>query len=155
MVLIVAIIGMIIIMVRERNRVLVIETEAQTIHRVQHNGNIVQHHITILSTYGETALSWEEEDFANYHSLRLHIDSMLQAMHKGYEEFELSKRKLVGSKNRPIGTNRIYTLERRQVIQKKWKYSHFIRNNRVSAALLSQFKVHYDFRIQYTQSFSY
>lgn len=87
MVLIVAIIGMIIIMVRERNRVLVIETEAQTIHRVQHNGNIVQHHITILSTYGETALSWEEEDFANYHSLRLHIDSMLQAMHKGYEEF--------------------------------------------------------------------
>ena len=46
----------------------------------------------------------------------------------------------------------IYTLERRQVIQKKWKYSHFIRNNRVSAALLSQFKVHYDFRIQYTQS---
>lgn len=59
MVLIVAIIGMIIIMVRERNRVLVIETEAQTIHRVQHNGNIVQHHITILSTYGETALSWE------------------------------------------------------------------------------------------------
>ena len=78
---------MIIIMVRERNRVLVIETEAQTIHRVQHNGNIVQHHITILSTYGETALSWEEEDFANYHSLRLHIDSMLQAMHKGYEEF--------------------------------------------------------------------
>ena len=27
-------------------------------------------------------------------------------------------------------------LERRQVIQKKWKYSHFIRNNRVSAALL-------------------
>ena len=30
MVLIVAIIGMIIIMVRERNRVLVIETEAQT-----------------------------------------------------------------------------------------------------------------------------
>lgn len=53
MVLIVAIIGMIIIMVRERNRVLVIETEAQTIHRVQHNGNIVQHHITILSTYGK------------------------------------------------------------------------------------------------------
>ena len=87
MVLIVAIIGMIIIMVRERNRVLVIETEAQTIHRVQHNGNIVQHHITILSTYGETALSWEEEDFANYHSLRLHIDSIMQAMHKGYEEF--------------------------------------------------------------------
>lgn len=38
MVLIVAIIGMIIIMVRERNRVLVIETEAQTIYRVQHNG---------------------------------------------------------------------------------------------------------------------
>lgn len=37
-------------------------------------------------------------------------------------------------------------------MQKKWKYSHFIRNNRVSAALLSQFKVHYDFRIQYTQS---
>ena len=83
MVLIVAIIGMIIIMVRERNRVLVIETEAQTIHRVQHNGNIVQHHITILSTYGETALSWEEEDFANYHSLRLHIDSMLQPCTRG------------------------------------------------------------------------
>ena len=39
MVLIVAIIGMIIIMVRERNRVLVIETEAQTIHRVQHTAN--------------------------------------------------------------------------------------------------------------------
>lgn len=32
---------------------------------------------------------------------------------------ELSKRKLVGSKNRPIGTNRIYTLERRRIIQMK------------------------------------
>lgn len=86
-VLIMVIIGMIIIMMRERNRVLEIETEARAIRQVQHNGNIVHHHITILATYGETAISWEEEDFANYHSLRLRIDSMLQAMHKGYEEF--------------------------------------------------------------------
>lgn len=58
-------------------------------------------------------------------------------------------------KNRPIGTNRIYILERRQVIQKKWKYSHFIRNNRVSAALLSQFKVHYDLEYNIPNRFSY
>ena len=119
MVLIVVIIGMIIIMVRERNRVLVIETEAQTIHRVQHNGNIVQHHITILSTYGETALSWEEEDFANYHSLRLHIDSMLQAMHKGYEEFvsQRTVRKVCNSLIYQRKLNRVQLFVKRKVLQ--------------------------------------
>lgn len=36
---------------------------------------------------GETALAWEGEDFENYCSLRMRVDTMLQSMHKENREF--------------------------------------------------------------------
>lgn len=78
---------MVATLLHERNRVLGIETETQVIHEIQHNGNTIHRHITILATYGETALAWNEEDYTTYRSLRLRVDSMMLAMQRGNEEF--------------------------------------------------------------------
>ena len=87
-VLLMAIIGsMVAVLLHERNRVMAIEDDMQAIHEVQHNGNTVLRYITILATYGETALAWDEEDYTAYRSLRLRVDSMMLAMQRGSEEF--------------------------------------------------------------------
>lgn len=78
---------MAVTLLHEHNRVIAIEDDMQAIHQVQRNGNTVHRHITVLATYGETALAWNEDDYAAYHSLRLRVDTMLQTMHKGNEEF--------------------------------------------------------------------
>lgn len=75
------------VLLYERKRVQEIEDETMAIRQVKRDGNIILRHITILATYGETAIAWDEEDYAHYHSLRLHVDSMLQAMQGGNEEF--------------------------------------------------------------------
>ena len=85
--LMVIIVSMVATLLHERNRVLGIETETQVIHEIQHNGNTIHRHITILATYGETALAWNEEDYTTYRSLRLRVDSMMLAMQRGNEEF--------------------------------------------------------------------
>ena len=83
-----AVIGsMAAVLLHERHRVQEIENGTMAVRQVQYNGNTVHRHITILATYGETALAWEEEDFMAYRSLRLYVDSMLQSMNKGNEEF--------------------------------------------------------------------
>ena len=73
--LMVIIVSMVATLLHERNRVLGIETETQVIHEIQHNGNTIHRHITILATYGETALAWNEEDYTTYRSLRLRVDA--------------------------------------------------------------------------------
>lgn len=35
---------------------------------------------------GETAIAWEKEDFEDYRSLRLRVDTMLQTMHEERQE---------------------------------------------------------------------
>ena len=83
-----AVIGsMVAVLFHERRRVQEIEKEAMEVWQVQHDISTVQRHITILGTYGETALAWDKEDLDRYHLLRLHVDSMLQAMHGGSNEF--------------------------------------------------------------------
>ncbi len=79
--------SMVAVLLHERNRVMAIEGDMQAIHKVQRNGNTIHRHITILATYGETALAWEDEDFEDYHLLRLRVDTMLQTMQSGSEEF--------------------------------------------------------------------
>lgn len=74
-------------MLHERNRACEIEAETESIHHVQQNVNSAHRYITLLAMSGETALTWEEEDFENYRSLRLRVDSMLQSMHKENREF--------------------------------------------------------------------
>lgn len=79
--------SMVAVLLHERNRVMAIEGDMQAIHKVQRNGSTIHRHITILATYGETALAWEDEDFENYHSLRICVDTMLQTIHNGNEKF--------------------------------------------------------------------
>lgn len=74
-------------MLHERNRVVGIESEMKHIHRVQHDVNTAHRYITLLAMRGETALAWEEEDFEDYRSLRLRVDTMLQTMQDSNEEF--------------------------------------------------------------------
>lgn len=74
-------------LLHERTRVLDIESEMKRIHRVQRDVNTAHRHITLLAMRGETALAWDEEDFENYRSLRLRVDSMMLAMQGGKEEF--------------------------------------------------------------------
>lgn len=69
-------------LLNERSRVFWIESEMKRIHRVQHNVNSAHRYITLLAMRGETALAWEEEDFENYRSLRMRVDTMLQSMYR-------------------------------------------------------------------------
>lgn len=86
--LLMAIIGsMAATLLHERNRVIGIESEMKHIHRVQHDVNTAHRYITLLAMRGETAIAWEKEDFEDYRSLRLRVDTMLQTMQSGSEEF--------------------------------------------------------------------
>ena len=87
-ILLVAVIGsMAATLLHECSRVFEIETEMRHLDLVQRDVNTAHKYITLLAMRGETALAWEEDDFEDYRSLRLRVDTMLQAMHKGYEEF--------------------------------------------------------------------
>lgn len=87
-VVLVAVIGsMAATLLHERNRVFEIESEMKRIHRVHHDVNTAHRYITLLAMRGETAIAWEEEDFENYHLLRLRVDTMLQTMQSGSKEF--------------------------------------------------------------------
>lgn len=77
-VLVVVIGSMVAIILHERKRVLAIEAETGFIHQVQHNMNMIYYSITQLTIRGETAIAWQEEDLADYHLFRLHVDSMLE-----------------------------------------------------------------------------
>ena len=91
MVLVAVIGSMTATLLHERNRVFEIEYEIKYIHRVQHNVNTAHRYITHLSTYGETVMAWDDNDFANYHLYRLYVDSTLQNMNKDYEGFVNNK----------------------------------------------------------------
>ena len=83
-----AVIGsMVAILFHERNRVHEIKNEMLGIKNLQHDVSAVHRHITILSTHGETAVGWDEKNIADYRSLRLHVDSMLNEMSDKYNEF--------------------------------------------------------------------
>lgn len=82
-VVLVAVIGsMAATLLHERNRVVGIESEMKRIHRVQHDVNTAHRYITLLAMRGETVIAWEEEDFKDYRSLHLRVDTMLQSMYR-------------------------------------------------------------------------
>ena len=107
-VILVAVIGsMAATLLYERNRVVGIESEMKRIHRVQHDVNTAHRYITLLAMRGETAIAWEKEDFEDYRSLRLRVDTMLQTMQSGSEEFVSrvqidTLRHLLASKSKPL-----------------------------------------------------
>lgn len=84
-VLLAIITGMVAVLFHERSRVNAIESETVAIRQVRRDANTIQRHISVLASLGETVLSWTEEDFGKYRTLRLCTDSLLQAIHG--EEF--------------------------------------------------------------------
>ena len=84
----VAVIGsMAAILLHEHNRVEKIENEAMAVRQIHRDVNTAHRYITLLAMHGETALAWEDENFEDYRSLRLRVDSMLSVMQSGSEEF--------------------------------------------------------------------
>ena len=76
-ILLVAVIGsMAATLLHERSRVFEIETEMRHLDLVQRDVNTAHKYITLLAMRGETALAWEEDDFEDYRSLRLRVDTM-------------------------------------------------------------------------------
>ena len=80
-VILMAVIGsMAAILLFDRARIKEIEEESTEIRSIRRNINTVHRHITRLATLGESVIGWEEADSTRYHALRLHTDSLLQAL---------------------------------------------------------------------------
>lgn len=87
-IILIAVIGsMAAIMFHERNRVQDIESEITEIREANRTINTAHRHITVLATLGESAITWDEEDYRKYQIRRLRIDSLLQILQRDYEEF--------------------------------------------------------------------
>ena len=87
-VILIAVIGsMAAIMFHERNRVHDIEDEITEIREANLTINAAHRHITILATLGESAITWDEEDFQKYQLRRQKVDSLLQILQRDYSEF--------------------------------------------------------------------
>ena len=52
---------MVAIVLHERSRVQDIEDESLVLYKIQRNINTAHRYITMLATYGESAIAWDEE----------------------------------------------------------------------------------------------
>lgn len=87
-IILIAVIGsMAATMFHERIRVHRIEKEISDIREA--NRTIIAAHrfITVLATLGESAITWDKEDYYRYHKHRLKADSLLQILQQNYERF--------------------------------------------------------------------
>ena len=88
--LLMVIIGcMVAIVLHERNRVQDIENESFVLYQTQRNINSAHRYVTILATYGESAIAWDEEDCIAYHERRLRTDSLLLILREQCKDFIL------------------------------------------------------------------
>lgn len=95
----IAVIGsMAAIMLHERNRVGKIEWEMLRLREANRAINAAHRHITVLATLGESAITWDGEDYRRYRLRRQKVDSLLSALQENYKEFVPSE---------PIGTLRL------------------------------------------------
>lgn len=79
--------SMVATILHERSRVQEIEKESITVYQTQRNINVAHRYITILATYGESAISWNEEDCVIYRERRLRTDSLLQVLQEQCMDF--------------------------------------------------------------------
>ncbi len=87
-IILIAVIGsMAAILFYERNRVQNIESETTEIREANRTINAAHRHITVLATLGESAITWDDEDYLKYQVRRLRIDSLLQILQRDYEDF--------------------------------------------------------------------
>lgn len=88
--LLMVIIGcMVAIVLHERNRVQDIEDESLVLYQTQRNINAAHRYVTILATYGESTIAWDEEDCIAYHERRLRTDSLLLILREQCKDFIL------------------------------------------------------------------
>lgn len=78
---------MVAIVLYERNRVQDIEKESLALYQTQRNINTVHCYVTILATYGESAITWDEDDCITYHDRHLRTDSLLVILKEQCKEF--------------------------------------------------------------------
>ncbi len=71
----------------ERHRVLGIEKESLALYQTQRNINTAHRYVTILSTYGESAIAWDKDDCIAYHDRRLQTDSLLLILREQCKDF--------------------------------------------------------------------
>lgn len=86
-VLMAVIISMAAILFHERKRVCEIESEVATINQVRRDISAAHHQITILSSFGESVIGWDEDDARKYRERRLKVDSLLEQMKRGCSDF--------------------------------------------------------------------
>ena len=100
----IAVIGsMAAIMFHERNRVDKIEEDMIEIREANQTINAAHRHITVLATLGESAITWDEEDYKRYRLRRQKVDSLLLSLQGNYKEFTPSE---------PIDTLRLLLLNK-------------------------------------------
>lgn len=78
---------MVAIVLYERNRVQDIEQESLALYQTQRNINTAHRYVTILATYGESAIAWDEDDCITYHDRHLRTDSLLVILKEQCKEF--------------------------------------------------------------------
>lgn len=78
---------MVAIVLHERKRVAEIEQESITIFQTQSNISTAHRHITVLATFGESVMTWTEDDSELYRTRRLKADSLLQILREQCKEF--------------------------------------------------------------------
>lgn len=87
-IILIAVIGsMAAVMFHERNRVREIESEITGMRESGRTINAAHRHITVLATFGESAITWDEEDYQRYRLRRLRTDSLLQILQRNHGEF--------------------------------------------------------------------
>ena len=79
------------IMFHERNRVDKIEEDMIEIREANQTINAAHRHITVLATLGESAITWDEEDYKRYRLRRQKVDSLLLSLQGNYKEFTPSE----------------------------------------------------------------
>lgn len=74
-------------MLHERSRVHKIEEEIIGVREANQTINAAHRHITVLATLGESAITWDEEDYRKYQVRRQKVDSLLQILQRDYGEY--------------------------------------------------------------------
>lgn len=78
---------MVAIVLHERKRVAEIEQESTGIFQTQNNINTAHRYITVLATFGESVMIWNDKDSETYNTRRLKADSLLQVLREQCKEF--------------------------------------------------------------------
>lgn len=87
-IILIAVIGsMAATMLHERGRVHKIEEEITEIREANQTINAAHRHITVLATLGESAITWDDEDYQKYQLRRQKVDSLLLFLQRIYAEF--------------------------------------------------------------------